>query len=74
MPLVSIIETIAANVRRIRRARGLSQEAMADKANLHRTYVSGIERCRRNPTATVIEAMASALEVAPAELLEEPNE
>ena len=74
MPRVSIIETIAANVRRIRRDRSLSQELLADKANLHRTYVSGIERGRRNPTATVIEALASALEVAPAELLKEPDE
>lgn len=70
---MSIIEIIADNVRRIRQSKGLSQEDFADRANLHRTYVSGIERCRRNPTANVIEAMASALEVAPAELLKEPE-
>lgn len=71
---MTIIEIIAANVRNIRQSRGLSQEDFADKANIHRTYVSGIERCRRNPTVTVIEAMASALEVAPAKLLSEPDD
>ena len=38
------------NVRRRREAAGLSQEALAEKADLDRTYISGIERETRNPT------------------------
>ncbi len=38
------------NVRRRRKAVGLSQEALAEKAELDRTYISGIERGTRNPT------------------------
>lgn len=44
-----------------REARGWSQEELADRAQLHRTYVSGVERGIRNPTLTVLERLASAL-------------
>lgn len=49
------------NVKRLRKERGLSQEALADEAGLDRTYISGIERVVRNPTVTVIERIAVAL-------------
>ena len=54
-----------------RQERGLSQEAVAFKAGLHRTYISGIERGGRNPTVLVLEEIASALGVPSARLLEE---
>lgn len=41
----------------------LSQEAFAHKAGLDRTYVSGVERGRRNPTLEVLYRLADALEV-----------
>jgi transcriptional regulator with XRE-family HTH domain len=53
------------NVRRLREAKGWSQEALAEKANLHRTYISGIERGIRNPTLTIIFKIADALSVEP---------
>ena len=56
-------------VRSIRLRRGISQEALADKAGLHRTYVSSVERGERNATLTTIEKLAMALEVSMAELL-----
>jgi transcriptional regulator with XRE-family HTH domain len=59
--------------RRLRLALGLSQEELADRANIHRTYIGGIERGERNPTLTMIVRLAEALEVAPAKLLE-PDE
>ena len=59
---------IGANLREIRQARGLSQEGLAFECGLHRTYISGIERGARNPTATVIEQIAVALEVKPSAL------
>lgn len=61
---------LAANIKRLRKERGWSQEALADEAGLDRTYVSGIERIKRNPTVTVIERVASALECRLGELLD----
>ena len=61
----------ARNLRQIRNRRGLSQEELAERADLHRTYVSGLEREIRNPTLSVIEKIADALEVRPDELLAE---
>ena len=48
-------------MRQLREAKGWSQEDFAEVAQLHRTYVSGIERGRRNPTLTVLERIAKAL-------------
>jgi transcriptional regulator with XRE-family HTH domain len=49
------------NVQGLRRARGWSQEELAERAGLHRTYVSGVERGVRNPTITIVEKLALAL-------------
>ena len=57
------------NVRYWRKKRGLSQEEFADRAQLHPTYVSGIETGYRNPTVKIIERIAAALEVKPGILL-----
>ncbi len=57
-------------VRQLRRERGLSQDEFASVADLHRTYVGGIERGERNPTLTSIHRIAAALGVTPAILLE----
>lgn len=59
----------ARNLRKTRVARGLSQEALADKADLDRTYISALERELYSATLDTIERLASALGVAPAELL-----
>ena len=56
-------------VRELRNARGWSQEELADRADLHRTYISAVERGVRNPTITVIERIAKALKVRMAELV-----
>ncbi|WP_244884396.1 helix-turn-helix domain-containing protein [Sphingobium cupriresistens] len=48
-------------MKRLRKERGWSQEALADEAQLDRTYVSGIERVVKNPTVTVVERVACAL-------------
>jgi transcriptional regulator with XRE-family HTH domain len=67
---VKILERIGANVRRLRKDRGWSQERYAFEANVHRTYVSEIERAIRNPTATMIEKLAKPLGVSPGRLLD----
>ena len=58
------------NVRRLREAKGWSQEDYADRAGIHRTYVSDIERGRRNPTIAVVEKLAAPLGVTPGELFD----
>lgn len=60
---------LARNIRAARKAKGWSQEELAFEVGRHRTYVSGIERGVRNPTITVVEEFASALEVSAGELV-----
>lgn len=59
----------AANVRRLRLERNLSQEGLAELAGIHRTYVGMIERAEKNATIYNIERIARAFEVEPASLL-----
>ena len=61
---------LGSNVRRLREAKGWSQEDYADRAGIHRTYVSDIERGRRNPTVTVVEKLAKPLGVEPGRLMD----
>lgn len=61
---------VGRNVKRLRIEKGLSQEQFAFDADLHRTYISDIERGNRNPTVTVLEKIAKALDVKPCVLLE----
>ncbi len=56
-------------VRALRTERGLSQEALADLAGIHRTYVGSVERGERNMALDNIHALADALGVAAGELL-----
>jgi len=56
-------------LRQLREERGWSQEEFADRAGLHRTYVSAVERGVRNSTLSVIERLAKALGVSLAEML-----
>lgn len=60
-------------LRELRRIRGLSQEALADRAGLDRTYVSSCERGKRNVGLLNIFKLAAALETDPALLLTEPE-
>lgn len=59
------------NVRYWRKKCGLSQEELAHRAQLHPTYVSGIETGYRNPTVKIIARLATALGVEPACLFED---
>ena len=52
---------VGLNLQRLRREKGLSQEELADLANIHQTYLSGVERGKRNPTITVLQRIAEAL-------------
>jgi len=58
------------HVRKLQLERGLSQEKLAGLADLHRNYVGGVEREERNIAILNIVALAHALKVKPAKLLE----
>ncbi len=65
-----ILDRFGNRVRKLRKARGLSQEAFAEKCGLDRTYISGIERGRRNVALCNIDAIARALGVSISQLTE----
>jgi len=67
---VDIRKRLGSNVKRLRLKNGWSQEDYADRAGIHRTYVSDIERASRNPTITVVERLAEALQVSASSLIE----
>jgi len=62
---------VGRNVRRLRDELGVSQEELAFECELHRTYISGVERGVRNPTVVVLEKIARALKVPASCLLED---
>ncbi len=65
-----LVEVFAAHVRMRRMALGLSQEQLAERAGVHRTYVGMLERSEKNVTIYNIERIAKALAVEPAALLQ----
>lgn len=62
---------LSTTIRRRRTAAGLSQEELADRASLHRTYVSLVERAKRNLTVDALDRIALGLGVSASALLAE---
>jgi transcriptional regulator with XRE-family HTH domain len=58
-------------MRRLRAARGLSQEALAHECGINRTYLSAVERAERNVSIDNIARVAKGLKVEPWKLLKE---
>ncbi|MBC7154810.1 MAG: helix-turn-helix transcriptional regulator [Rhodobacteraceae bacterium] len=67
---MDIKAVVGRNVKQHREAKGLSKEQLAFEADLHRTYVSGVERGIRNPTVLIVAKLANALGIEPSKLLE----
>lgn len=70
---MSVQETFAQNMRIYRIREGLSQEALAEKCGLHRTYIGLIEQKSCNVTLDTMQKIAIALKVNPIELLKESH-
>ena len=66
---MGVLNRLGSKVRELRKSKGLSQEELADRADLHYTYVGGIERGERNPSLKSIEKIATALNIDIGELL-----
>jgi transcriptional regulator with XRE-family HTH domain len=66
-------QVFALNLRRLRHAKGLSQEALAYEAEVNRTYVSKLEKGTSYVGLEIIGKLANVLEVQPAELLAFPK-
>jgi transcriptional regulator with XRE-family HTH domain len=64
-----IIKVVAEAVRRARKAAGLSQEDLALEAGVDRTYISQVERGKRNVTVVILARIAKALKTTPDKLL-----
>jgi transcriptional regulator with XRE-family HTH domain len=60
---MNVRERVGLNLQRLRRGKKLSQEELAHRARIHQTYLSGVERGRRNPSLLVLERIAKALGV-----------
>ena len=58
-----ILKIFGDNVRKYRKEKNFSQEQLADKAGVHRTYIGGIERGERNVSLLNIERIAKALNI-----------
>jgi transcriptional regulator with XRE-family HTH domain len=67
---VDIRQRLGANLKRLRLERGLSQEKFAFEVDIHRTYISDLERGARNPTITLVEKLSSFFGVSAGELLD----
>jgi len=63
MQHMTVQQRVSKNIQRIRREKGLSQEEVAHLAEIHQTYLSGVETGKRNPSILVVERIAKALSV-----------
>lgn len=68
---MNIREVLSSNMKKYRTLLNLSQEDLAFKCDLHRTYISDVERCQRNISIDNIERLAIALNTSPSSLLKE---
>lgn len=65
----SLRAVLAENIKAFRKQKAFSQETLAERCGLHRTYIGSVERHERNVTLSTLEALASTLGVTVPELL-----
>jgi len=66
---MTVIQKVAKRIRELRKMKKMSQENLAEKANLHPTLIGKIERAEINPTIGSLEKITKALNISLAELL-----
>lgn len=59
---MDVRQRVGLNLQALRKAKGLSQEELAHRADIHQTYLSGVERGRRNPSVMVLARIAAAMD------------
>jgi transcriptional regulator with XRE-family HTH domain len=64
---MSLREIVATNLRRLRHAKGISQEELADRAGINRNYVGMLEREQHSATVDMLEKLAEVLQADPVE-------
>jgi len=67
----SLRATLAENIKTFRKEKGFSQEELAERCGLHRTYIGSVERHERNVTLSTLEVLSESLGVSVPELLTE---
>jgi transcriptional regulator with XRE-family HTH domain len=70
---MALREIVARNLRRLRRAKKLSQEELADRAAINRNYVGMLEREENAATVDMLEKLADVLDVDPIEFFRRPS-
>ena len=70
---MDIKDIMAANLRRVRHDKGLTQEDLAERAGLSTRYVGAVERAAVSASITVLGRIAEALDVEPGDLLKRPG-
>jgi ribosome-binding protein aMBF1 (putative translation factor) len=65
----TLLEAVCKTVHERREVLGISQEELAHRAGLHRTYISDIERGARNPSLKTLSRLADALEISTSDLI-----
>jgi transcriptional regulator with XRE-family HTH domain len=66
---IPILIQVGRRIRDLREAKGISQEILAEKSGLHRTYIGGVERGLRNPSLKSLSRIAKGLGASVAELV-----
>ncbi|MFY9728568.1 MAG: helix-turn-helix transcriptional regulator [Bryobacteraceae bacterium] len=65
-----ILTQVGQRIRNLREGKGISQEVLAEKSGLHRTYIGGVERGLRNPSLKSLQRIAKGLGVGVAHLFQ----
>jgi transcriptional regulator with XRE-family HTH domain len=69
---MDVVRRVGANIKRLREAQGLSQEELAHRSGLHRTYVSQLERGVKNATIVSLAKIADGLKTSMTALVSSP--
>lgn len=74
MHMKKLVLAVASTIRHFRKVCGMSQECLANKAGLDRTYISGVERGVRNITLDSLEQIVNALNISMMDFLEKTSQ